>query len=83
MQFMQSSIMAILEFKVARKFNKINSLGDQMKRQNRKYLITPTPASLKQAPTEMLIMMAADEAGLLSAAGIANIVAEIKSRNTQ
>ena len=54
-----------------------------MKRQNRKYLITPTPASLKQAPTEMLIMMAADEAGLLSAAGIANIVAEIKSRNTQ
>ena len=57
------------------------SQGDQMKRQNRKYLITPTPASLKQAPTEMLIMMAANESGLLSHAGMANIAAEIKGRN--
>ena len=44
--------------------------------------ITPTPASLKQAPTEMLIMMAANESGLLSPAGLAHIAAEIKSRNT-
>ena len=58
-----------------------HSQGDQMKRQNRKYLITPTPASLKQAPTVMLIQMAADEAGLLSPAGLANIAAEIKLRN--
>ena len=48
----------------------------------RKHLITPTPASLKRAPTAVLIMMAADEAGMLSAAGLANIAAEIKSRNT-
>ena len=47
----------------------------------RKHLITPTPASLKQAPTEMLIMMAANESGLLSPAGLANIAAEIKLRN--
>ena len=48
----------------------------------RKYLVTPTPQSLKQAPTEMLIMMAANEAGMLSPEGLANIAAEIKSRNT-
>ena len=53
-----------------------------MRRLYRKRLITPTPQSLKKAPTEMLIMMAANESGLLSPAGLANIAAEIKSRNT-
>ena len=53
-----------------------------MKRLRRKRLITPTPESLKQAPVEMLIMMAANQSGLLSPVGIANIAAEIKSRNT-
>ena len=52
------------------------------KRLYRKRLITPTPASLKDAPTHVLIMMAANESGLLSPAGIANIAAEIKSRKT-
>jgi len=53
-----------------------------MKRLYRKRLITPTPQSLKRAPTEMLIMMAANQSGLLSPAGLANIAAEIKSRKT-
>ena len=52
-----------------------------MRRLYRKRLITPTPASLKGAPTEMLIMMAANESGLLSPDGLANIAAEIKLRN--
>jgi len=51
-----------------------------MRRLYRKRLITPTPASLKTASTIHLIMMAANESGLLSPAGIANIAAEIKSR---
>ena len=54
-----------------------------MRRLYRKRLITPTPQSRKQAPTGMLIMMAANESGLLSPAGIANIAAEIKLRNKQ
>ena len=52
-----------------------------MKRLRRKRLITPTPSSLKGTPVEMLIMMAANESGLLSAAGLANIAAEIKRQN--
>lgn len=51
-----------------------------MKRLYRKRLITPTPESLKRAPIETLILMAANESGLLSLAGIANIAAEIKTR---
>ena len=47
----------------------------------RKRLITPTPASLKTASTVHLIMMAANESGLLSPSGLANIAAEIKLRN--
>jgi len=53
-----------------------------MRRLYRKRLITPTPQSLKQASTEVLIMMAANQSGLLSPGGLANIAAEIKSRNT-
>ena len=52
------------------------------KRLLRKRLITPPASSLKDVPTHMLIMMAANESGLLSPAGIANIAAEIKSRKT-
>ena len=51
------------------------------KRLYRKRLITPTPASLKDTPIHLLIMMAANESGLLSPAGIANIAAEIKRQN--
>ena len=52
-----------------------------MKRLRRKRLITPTPTSLKGQPVEMLIMMAANQSGLLSPAGLANIAAEIKRQN--
>lgn len=52
-----------------------------MKRLRRKRLITPTPASLKGQPVEMLIMMASNRSGLLSPAGLANIAAEIKRQN--
>ena len=52
-----------------------------MKRLRRKRLITPTPTSLRGQPVEMLIMMAANESGLLSPAGLANIAAEIKRQN--
>ena len=47
----------------------------------RKHRITPTVESLKDKPIEMLIMMAANESGLLSHDGLARIAAEIKRQN--
>ena len=49
----------------------------------RKRLITPPPSDLKEVPTHILIMMAANQSGLLSPAGKRNIAAEIKLRNKQ
>ena len=47
----------------------------------RKHLITPPISDLEKVPTHILIMIAADEPGLLSPAGKRNIAAVIKARN--